>query len=48
MPAGKTPVTVRDVARKAGVHPGTVSRVLNPERRHLISEETAARSASVL
>jgi LacI family transcriptional regulator len=43
MPARKPPVTVRDVAREAGVHPGTVSRVLNPDRRHLISEETASR-----
>jgi LacI family transcriptional regulator, galactose operon repressor len=43
MSPGKPVVTVRDVAREAGVHPGTVSRVLNPERRHLISEETAAR-----
>jgi LacI family transcriptional regulator len=43
MPTGRPVVTVRDVARKAGVHPGTVSRVLNPERRHLISEETAKR-----
>jgi len=43
MPSGKPAITVRDVARKAGVHPGTVSRVLNPDRRHLISEETALR-----
>jgi LacI family transcriptional regulator len=43
MSGRKPPVTVRDVAREAGVHPGTVSRVLNPDRRHLISEETAVR-----
>lgn len=43
MPGRKPSVTVRDVAREAGVHPGTVSRVLNPDRRHLISEETASR-----
>jgi LacI family transcriptional regulator len=43
MAPGKPVITVRDVAREAGVHPGTVSRVLNPERRHLISDETAAR-----
>jgi len=43
MTPGKAVVTVRDVAREAGVHPGTVSRVLNPERRHLISDETASR-----
>jgi LacI family transcriptional regulator len=41
--SAKPPVTVREVARRAGVHPGTVSRVLNPERRHLISDETALR-----
>jgi LacI family transcriptional regulator len=35
--------TVRDVAERAGVHPGTVSRVLNPEKRHLISDATAQR-----
>lgn len=43
MPSRKPAVTVRDVAREAGVHPGTVSRVLNPQRRHLISEQTALR-----
>lgn len=43
MTPGKPVVTVRDVAREAGVHPGTVSRVLNPKNRHLISEETATR-----
>ncbi len=47
MPGRKPPVTVRDVAREAGVHPGTVSRVLNPERRHLISEQTATRVEQV-
>jgi LacI family transcriptional regulator, galactose operon repressor len=40
-------VTVRDVAEKAGVHPGTVSRVLNPGQRHRISEETALRVEQV-
>jgi LacI family transcriptional regulator, galactose operon repressor len=39
----KAGVTVRDVAEKAGVHPGTVSRVLNPEQRHLVSDRTARR-----
>lgn len=42
MPA-KPVITVRDVAQRAGVHPGTVSRVLNPQKRHLISDETARR-----
>ena len=36
-------MTVREVADRAGVHAGTVSRALSPERRHLISEETARR-----
>lgn len=35
--------TVRDVAKLAGVHPATVSRVLNPEARHRISEPTIQR-----
>src|SRR5712691_6737326 len=43
MPTGRPAVTVRDVAERAEVHPATVSRVLSPERRHLISEETARR-----
>jgi LacI family transcriptional regulator len=37
------PVTLRDVARVAGVHPGTVSRALNPETRGLVNEGTAQR-----
>ena len=36
-------VTLRDVARLAGVHPGTVSRALNPETRALVNDETARR-----
>jgi LacI family transcriptional regulator len=40
-PAG--PATLRDVARLAGVHPGTVSRALNPETRGLVNERTARR-----
>lgn len=36
-------VTIRDVARLADVHPGTVSRALNPETRTLVNDETAAR-----
>jgi DNA-binding LacI/PurR family transcriptional regulator len=38
-------VTIRDVARLANVHPGTVSRALNPETRGLVNEETAERVA---
>jgi LacI family transcriptional regulator len=34
-----TPVTIRDVARAAGVHVSTVSRALSPEKRSLISDE---------
>jgi LacI family transcriptional regulator len=36
-------VTLRDVARAAQVHPGTVSRALNAETRGLVNEETAER-----
>jgi LacI family transcriptional regulator len=36
-------VTLKDVARRAGVHPATASRALNPETRLLVSEETANR-----
>ncbi len=36
-------MTLRDVARVAGVHPATVSRALNEETRGLVNEETARR-----
>jgi LacI family transcriptional regulator len=36
-------VTLRDVARQAGVHPATASRALNPGTRLLVSEDTASR-----
>ena len=36
-------MTIRDVARLAEVHPGTVSRALNAQTRALVNEETAAR-----
>jgi LacI family transcriptional regulator len=36
-------VTLKDVARQAGVHPATASRALNPETRLLVSEDTAGR-----
>jgi LacI family transcriptional regulator len=37
------PVTIRDVARLADVHPGTVSRALNPQTRGLVNNATAER-----
>jgi LacI family transcriptional regulator len=40
---GRTAVTIRDVARVANVHPGTVSRALNEETRALVNPETAER-----
>ncbi|HUO69464.1 MAG TPA: LacI family DNA-binding transcriptional regulator [Solirubrobacteraceae bacterium] len=39
----RSAVTIRDVARVARVHPGTVSRALNEETRVLVNEETAER-----
>ena len=36
-------VTLRDVARLARVHPGTVSRALNADTRALVNDETAQR-----
>ena len=35
--------TLKDVARLAGVHPGTASRAINAETRPLVNEETARR-----
>jgi len=56
MPRRKTPkttikdrasrVTIIDVAKRAGVHWSTVSRALNPEKRHLISPEMIERVAT--
>jgi LacI family transcriptional regulator len=39
--------TLRDVARVAGVHPGTVSRALNPETEALVRDETVRRVRQV-
>jgi len=35
--------TLADVAEAAGVHPGTASKALNPESRHLVAAETVRR-----
>ena len=37
------PVTLKDVAAMAGVHPATASRALNPQTRPLVSDDTAGR-----
>jgi len=37
------PVTLRDVAAAAGVHPATASRALNQQTRSLVNDETARR-----
>jgi LacI family transcriptional regulator len=37
------PVTLKDVAREAGVHPATASRALNPLTSPLVSGKTASR-----
>src|SRR5580700_12250676 len=42
-PAGGGPMTLRDVAKRVGIHPATVSRALNDSTRHLVSAETAIR-----
>lgn len=43
MAGARTTVTIRDVARVAKVHPGTVSRALNEQTRTLVNQETAER-----
>ncbi len=35
--------TLADVAEAAGVHPGTASKALNPQSRHLVAAETVKR-----
>jgi LacI family transcriptional regulator len=35
-------VTLRDIAREAGVHPSTVSRALDPAKASLVNDETRA------
>ena len=36
-------VTLKDVAKEAGVHVSTVSRVLNPTKRRMVSNDVAVR-----
>ncbi len=42
-PMARERITLREVARRAGVHASTVSRVLNVGTRHMITEEIAKR-----
>jgi LacI family transcriptional regulator len=42
---GSETLTLRDVARRVGIHPATASRALNDSTRHLVSAETATRVA---
>ena len=44
--AAKRAVTIRDVARKAGVSPGTVSRAINDSP--LVNEQTRERILQVV
>lgn len=43
----KRNVNIKDVAAKANVHPSTVSRVLNPETRSMVSEAVADRVTGI-
>lgn len=38
--------TIKQIADAAGVHPSTVSRALDPKKRHLVAEEVARRITS--
>src|SRR6476619_6553976 len=40
-------ITLRSVAARAQVHPSTVSRALDPARRHLIADAVVARVETV-
>lgn len=42
-PVARTRATLRDVAERAGVHSSTVSRVLNPKTRPMVSKPVAER-----
>ena len=41
------PANIKDVASRAGVHPSTVSRVLNPATRSMVSDHLARRIMEV-
>jgi LacI family transcriptional regulator len=43
---GQSPITLRDVARRAGVHAGTASRALNTATRSLVNPDTAKKVMS--
>ena len=45
--ASRSRVTIRDVADRVGVHPSTVSRVLNPATRGRITPEIVAKVNAV-
>ena len=38
--------TIREIAETLGVHPSTVSRALDPKKRHLVADEVAERIAA--
>ena len=42
-PARRGPVTIRDVAALADVHPSTVSRAMNTATRSRVKDDTVAR-----
>ena len=44
---GKRSVTLRDVAQRADVHLSTVSRVLNPAQRKMVSDDVAERVKTI-
>lgn len=39
----KAPATLKQIAALAGVHPSTVSRALDPDKRHLVTDDVAQR-----
>jgi LacI family transcriptional regulator len=43
----KSKVNIKDVAAKANVHPSTVSRVLNPHTRSMVSADVAERISKI-